>query len=105
MREGDPFVTSQWPTIRPESVFWRNENGYHHSENQHLASGICLQRVTYSGPGSTNEHRPGSRPTYAFLPRNCDCDDDWAGGHRNELALLLLQSHRFERLKPCPGLR
>ena len=25
MREGDPFVTSEWPTIRPESVFWRNE--------------------------------------------------------------------------------
>jgi PRTRC genetic system protein C len=39
-------------------------------------------------------------PSY---PEICDCDDG-AGGHRNELALLLLQSHRFERIEPCPSL-
>jgi PRTRC genetic system protein C len=41
-------------------------------------------------------------PSY---PEICNCDDDWAGGHRNEPALLLLQSHRFERVKSCLGLR
>jgi PRTRC genetic system protein C len=34
-------------------------------------------------------------PSY---PEIATCDDDWTGGHRNELALLLLQSHRFEGL-------
>src|SRR5580704_1701645 len=51
------------PITLPQSL-WRNNNGYHHSEGQQLAPGICLQRVTYSGPRSTNEHRPGSRPAY-----------------------------------------
>ena len=45
------------------------------------------------------------RPAYAFVPGNCDCDDEWAGGHGNEPALLLLQSHRVEGLRHAPVLR